>query len=171
MGDLFATSLLEKEAKTTRPVMFRAQLPFDPLLILLEIVVLQVVFYASFMMVVLVVDQVSGMPYSEEQLFNWAAVRFSSPVGCASIIGEVLAGFFTGLVYVLLEGRAKKALDFMATTFVVHLIVVSALSSLPKSWSWWLAYLATAMAGVFTAETVSLKLEMQPIVLDNGRVL
>ena len=150
--------------------MFRTALPFDPLLIVLEIAALQIVFYAVFFMVVLVIDQISGVPFADEQVFNWQVMRFATSIGCASIIGQVFAAVVAGLAYVLLEGRARKALDFMITTFAIHLLVVCALSSLPTSWSWWISFIASCIAGIFTAQTVSMKAEMQPIVLDQGRL-
>lgn len=146
--------------------MWRRRVPFDPLYIILEIVGLQTLFYMCYVLVVLILDSTMKIPFTIHQIFNYAVLRFSTGIGTSSIIGLVIAAVCAGFGYVFVEGRSRKALDYLSTTLFVHLGLSTYICAFPRSLSWWITFFASWASSVTVGELMSGKMEMQTIILD-----
>lgn len=143
-------------------------MPFDPLYIVLEIIGLQTIFYMSYILIVLGLDKARNIPFSNHQIFDYAVFRFSTCIGTTSIIGLLVASICASFCYAYIEGRARKALDYLSTTLFIHLLISTYLCAFPKSFSWWITFFASWTGSITIAELVSAKIEMQPISLDKS---
>jgi hypothetical protein len=146
--------------------MFRPRTTFDPLLIVLQILALQSLFYLLYVLVVVILDFFFGIPFSHHQVLDYAVCRLFSRMGIVGIVGQIFAGLAVALLFVFLEGRSRKALDFISTTFVFHLLLCSFVVAFPLSFTWWLFYGLSWGLSTVLAEFVSQKYEMQDINLD-----
>jgi hypothetical protein len=146
--------------------MFRPRLGFDALLRITEMAALQFVFYFFYMLVVMVLDYFAWLPYTNEQLVNFAVVQMWSNLGRIAAAGQFIGGVAAALVFSFLEGRHRNALDFISTIFGIHLLFISAVRYFPKSFVWWFCYVANWGVATLAAETISLRFEMQDINLD-----
>lgn len=147
--------------------MFRPRTPFDPLHIVLEICAFQCVFYAVSTLAILIIDFLSGIPFNSQQIFNAAAFGISTKVGRSAIVGELCGAMAAALAFSIIEARTKKALDYMATVFGIHILVSSFFSGFPTSAIWWLSSLVILIISTITAEFLSQKTELQEINLDD----
>jgi hypothetical protein len=146
--------------------MFRPRIGFDAFLRITEMIALQFMFYFIYFFVVMLLDDFYGVPYTHDQLFNYGIVHFSSTLGRIAIIGQFLGGLASAILFSFLEGRSRNALDFISTTFGLHLLVISVICYFPKSFFWWVSYLASWSVSLVVAESISMKFEMQDINLD-----
>jgi len=127
---------------------------------------LQFVFYFFYLFVVMMLDYFLSLPYTHEQLLNFAVFQLSSTLGRIAAAGQLVGGIATAIVFAFLEGRHRNALDFISTTFGLHLLFISAVRYFPKSFSWWCCYIISWGLSTLAAESISLKFELQEINLD-----
>ena len=147
----------------TWPEMFRPRLAFDSLLIICEIVAIQFSFYTGHFLCSMLVDFILAIPFSDEQIFNPAVCSVATAPGQAQCFGVIGGGLFTALLFTLLEGRSRKAPDFMTTTFVMHLFIVSVTSAFPKFREWWLTFFIAWVLSMALAIWTSLRIELRSI--------
>lgn len=143
--------------------MFRKRLEFDAFLIFSEICAILSTFYLAYITFIFVSDFILSVPFSIQQLTNYAVFQFSSKIGLISILGELFGGIISSLLFVFLEGKYRKSLDFVSTTFVLHLIIISCLCSFPRSFCWWFSTFISFFLSVFMAGRLSFGIEMQDI--------
>jgi len=148
--------------------MFRQRVQFDPMLIILEIISFQLIFYGFFMLFSLIFDFLSGVSFSTEQIFNYAVFGAKSQMGRSCMIGSLAGGMSVAVAFALVEGRSRKALDFIGTTYIIHIIVATVTSHFPKSMIWWLTHFVGWSISTILAEFLSMKNELQEINLDTA---
>ena len=143
--------------------MFRPRLAFDSFLIICEILSLQFCFYAVYAVSTLLVDFVVGIPFSHHQILDPASFSFSKRVGLGCHGGQLVAALIKALLFAKLEGRSRKAPDFMTTTFIIHLLVIFLSFGLQKSTSWWISFLFSWILSIVVATVTSAHIEMRDI--------
>jgi hypothetical protein len=146
--------------------MFRPNLGFDALLRIMQMIALQFTFYFVCLFVVMLLDYFSGLSYSNDQILNFALFHLSFPLGQIAILGPFFGGLASAVLFSFLEGRSRNALDFISTTFAVHLAIVSFLCSFPKSVIWWMSFVVSWAAATLLAERLSMKFELRDINLE-----
>lgn len=148
--------------------MFRPRVAFDAPMILSEIIALQFCFYAVYVGVTALCDFMGSIPFSNQQILNAGAFTFWSNFGRFACIGHFMAGLVVALLFTFLEGRSRKAIDFIGTTFLLHLVIVIFSSSFPASFCWWICYCGTLISSIALAIWSSSRIEMRDISLDVG---
>ena len=148
--------------------MFRQRFIFDPLFIILEITSLQFIFYSSYLLFVLILNYLSNVPFSLNQIYNYYIFTFSSSLGRSSIIGLICAGLASAILFSLIEGRSRKALDFISTTYFIHIFIITIIFKFPKSFIWWFTAFIGWSISTISAEFLSMKSELQEINLENA---
>lgn len=143
--------------------MFRKRVEFDAFLIISEICAILSVFYLAYFGFVFIIDLLLKIPFSTQQIINYMVFRFSTKTGLISIFGELFGGIMSSLLFVFLEGKARKSLDFVSTTFVLHLFIISCLCSFPQTFCWWFSTITCFLISVFFAGRLSFDKEMQDI--------
>jgi uncharacterized RDD family membrane protein YckC len=146
--------------------MFRPRIPFDPTLRLAEMAAIQFAFYFIYLFTVMFMDYLLGLAFTADQLINFALYNISSPLGRIAIAGQFLGGVAAAVLFCLLETRARNALDFISTTYLVHLLIATVTCRFPRSLLWWLGSVASCAVSTIVAESLSSRLEMQDINLD-----
>lgn len=143
--------------------MFRKRVEFDAFLIVSEICAILSTFYLSYMSFVFFADFFLKIPFSTQQITNYMIFHFTTKTGLISIFGELFGGIISSLLFVFLEGKARKSLDFVSTTFALHLIIISCLCSFPQSFCWWFSTILSLIISVILAGRLSFGIEMQDI--------
>lgn len=147
--------------------MFRPRIRFDSVNVILQIFSFQLVFYSAFLLLVLIFDILMFVPFSSQQIVNFYCSSFTSIIGLISILTRSLSSILTGVAFSILEGRSRKAFDFMLTVQVIHFIVCLIFSGLPLSFNWWITTIISCSASIFTAEQISIKFELREINIEN----
>eukprot|EP00850_Spirogloea_muscicola_P011822 SM000074S21732 [mRNA] locus=s74:542732:543944:- [translate_table: standard] len=150
--------------------MFYGAAVWDPWLILAQIATLQCLFYLTLgALLALLVGSHAPARFDLALFFDAAALDAATPAGCSAILafaGTAAAG--AGYLLVIVE-RAKKCLDFTATTYIIHLALCTAYAGLPATFTWWLV---NGLALVFMAvlgEWLCMRRELRDIPLGGSR--
>ena len=147
--------------------MFKPRTPFDPLHIIFEICAFQFVFYAGFTFVVMILDYFGDFPFSFQQLFN-ASIYGLGKYNRRSIIGSMFANICAGICFSFVEGRSKKALDYMTTVVGIHVFATTVFSGFPSNLVFWFFTLVFWITGTLIAEFISMKFELKEINLEEA---
>ena len=147
--------------------MFKPRTPFDPMHIIFEICAFQCVYYAGFTIVVLILDYFSNYPFSFQQVFNPNLYGFSK-YNRRSVIGCLFASISSGVCFSFVEGRSKKALDYMSTVWGIHLAESIIFGDIPTNLSFWFFTIVSCIIGTLIAEFVSMKFELKEINLEEA---
>ncbi|KAH8668610.1 integral membrane protein S linking to the trans Golgi network-domain-containing protein [Xylariales sp. PMI_506] len=120
-----------------------------PLRIASQIVLLQAIYYAVALFLMLFMSLVAGTGFSLDLVFGWSALR-----------GDTTQGWLVGFVWlccaaavvvalVVFVARSKLIPDFALTLHFIHLIVVYFYTGLvPRFAMWWVTMLASSAATV-----------------------
>lgn len=128
---------------------------------------LQTSFYLTFYLLV----KIAGLFYNNvlpaEIIFKYT---FMSPksgnftVFLISVFCELFAGVVSAFVFTKIDGKHRRAFDFITTIFFFHLFLCWIVWSFPKSCGWWFINLIIMLISYFVAYEVSLKHEMKDII-------
>lgn len=141
---------------------------FDPALIISQIVAMQSLIYLDLGLWLLVLNGLAGRPASTiglGQFFSHRSIRLSSPGGWMSIAAVFLNALAGGCFLCIVVERAKKCLDFAATTHLLHLCCCVVYDGLPDSWEWWLVNIMSLVVMALLGEYLCMRREMQEIPL------
>ncbi|GAB0491848.1 hypothetical protein MMPV_003103 [Pyropia vietnamensis] len=135
---------------------FYGREPFDPLLILAQITLLQFAFYAALAATTLTLNAITGVSTPlHYQLFSADAYDTSAIPGYVSMAAFLLtAAAPVPAAYVAVVGRARRAADFAATVYLGHAVAVGVYGGeIPRRLGWWAVMvgggvIAAVVAGV-----------------------
>jgi hypothetical protein len=148
---------------------------WDPKLIVLQMIAVQVAFYLCVGVFILVLDLAFGVSPSFQQFFDVDLPFFSDSRSGISMVGVLLAaplGYFIVVVisfprsFVLVQfvSRPKKVLDFSVTRFIIHFVTCCSYStSFPVSWIWWLCNILSVVVETLLGEFLCVRREMKKI--------
>ena len=146
--------------------MFKPRIPFDPFFIIMQICAMQCTFYALYTFIVLVLDFLFKLPFSEEQISNFYVIALSNKYYLISSFAYLLAFSLLGIAYYFIIGKSRNALDFISTTFILHVIFITIHSSFPIRLIWWIISVILVIISTIIAISISLTFEMQSINVD-----
>ena len=141
--------------------MFRREVGFDSFLIICEILALQFCFYSVYYLMVWFLDFTMRVPFSEEQILNSEVADIWTGTGRIVILGQLGGGLAAAFLFVVLDGRPRKAPDFITTTFAVHLLLVSLHMEFPTALIWWLSFFLCWILSMHRAFSLSMHHEVQ----------
>jgi hypothetical protein len=87
----------------------------------------------------------------------------STTLGRVTLLGELFASVTAAIVFYFVEGRHRKALDFIATSFAFHFLLTTFLCSFPRGLTWWVFFFVFLALSTIAAELLSLHSEMKDI--------
>ncbi|KAI6246627.1 hypothetical protein HI914_04801 [Erysiphe necator] len=151
-------------ARKKRPPRPGAINEYAPLKILTQIVIVQLVYYLSALILIIFSALVAGKRFNLDLVFNWRSLRGDTTVGW--MLGMIwVLNSFTGIVLMLvLVRRSKLVLDFALTLHFIHLLTVSVYShSLPRNIIWWATQFISAGTIIFMGVWSCQWRELQPI--------
>ena len=143
---------------------------FDPKTICLQIVTLQLAFYATLCLCTVATATLWGVWPHSDQLFSYKAI-LQNRYGAPTFYARVLSIPFVVLACTQVVEKASKCLDFTVTVSIVHLAVMSWAHGFPWAWAWWGYELLFATATCLLAEHACMRMEGQEIPLKINELL
>mmetsp|Transcript_35256 Transcript_35256/g.92229 ORF Transcript_35256/g.92229 Transcript_35256/m.92229 type:complete len:166 (+) Transcript_35256:195-692(+) len=137
---------------------------FDPGLIVLQIVAVQLLYYLSLAILLHLVCVGPDIPLSLGLLFDGAALK-SWKVKTAYLLASPVAGGILGYVV----GRAKQCLDFAATIHTLHFGITALASGIPRTASWWIVNASCIALTSTAAEYICMNINLGSIRLTGGK--
>ncbi|KAI9888512.1 MAG: hypothetical protein M1814_006874 [Vezdaea aestivalis] len=135
-----------------------------PLRLFTQIVLLQVIFYASAGFMILFTTLVAGKPFGLDLVLSWRSIRGDTTVGWMLGLVWMLNSFVSVIALLIIVSRSKLILDFALTIHFFHLLLTSVYThSIPYNLLWWCLQVASATLmttlGVWSCQ----RRELQPI--------
>ena len=140
---------------------------FNPKLILLQMAIVQSVFYLSFVVGTVFVQILLGFPISLAQFFDYRCFTFGTSAGWVLIVCywvEVVC-VLSYAVFKTIE-RTRKCLDFVVSVGGFHFLFSSIFCGIPASFAWWFVVVIGTVACTVAAERLCMREAQKDIQLD-----
>ncbi|PNY29232.1 Protein SYS1 [Tolypocladium capitatum] len=156
-----------------RPPRAGALSELQPLKIASQIAILQALFYAAALVLMLFTALVAGMSFSLDMVLGWDGVRGDTTRGwLMSFVWLLDGGLCMAVAIVVLIARSKLVPDFAVTVHFLHLVLTTVYTrSLPRHSMWWATMLGSAAAAVALGMWGCRYRELQPVFFGGGRIL
>ncbi|KAG7784653.1 hypothetical protein KL910_004906 [Ogataea haglerorum] len=106
--------------------------------IFLQIVILQVFYYLTAIILFFATAQLLGLPFSFKWCFSWQWVSLENTLGLTLAALWLFDSLLSVIFITIIIGRSKLAWDYALTVHVVNLALVWLNSGFPASIYWWL---------------------------------
>ncbi|KAI9901268.1 hypothetical protein N3K66_003085 [Trichothecium roseum] len=156
-----------------RPPRAGALTELPPLKIAAQIAVLQALYYAVALVLMLFTTLVMGHRFGLDLVLGWDLVRGDTTQGWVVAFVWVLdGGLCMAAAIVALIARSKLVPDFALTMHALHLVFTALYTrSLPRHALWYAAMLASAAVSVALGTWGCRYRELQPVFFGGGRIL
>ncbi|KJZ77296.1 hypothetical protein HIM_03617 [Hirsutella minnesotensis 3608] len=156
-----------------RPPRAGALSELQPFKIATQISILQALFYAAALVLMLFTALVAGMPFSLDLVFGWERVRGDTTRGwLLGLVWILDGGLCMAVAIVVLVARSKLVPDFAITIHFLHLIFTSLYSrAIPRNYMWWIAMFGSSAVAVSLGMWGCQYRELQPVFFGGGRIL
>lgn len=96
---------------------------FNPKLILIQMASMQLLFYSSLSLFLILFDIAFGLPFHLGQFFDSTTFNTNHTYGTLSILAFILniPIMIAGMVYIIV--KANKVLDFIITVYFIHMLL------------------------------------------------
>lgn len=146
-----------------------AQRPFNPPLIVGQILLLQLAQYITLGLILGMLDYMAGYSIAAQllslQFFSPSYFNLNSILGALTVFAHLLNALVGGWLLSLIVKRSKQCLDFAVTFRLVDLLWCCVIQGWPKTLGWWVtSVLSTAIMAVF-GEHLCMRIELQDIPL------
>jgi len=138
---------------------------FDPRRIIAQILVIQAAFYCVSLALFVTLDSATGRDISLDQFFSYTAVDLDADGSLVCIAVFLLTAAACGCLLLPVVGRARKCLDFSATTYFIHLWPCVFHRGLPYNWEWWALNAASVVVMSVVGEQLCMRRELAEISL------
>ncbi|KAL6766678.1 hypothetical protein ACKKBG_A36935 [Auxenochlorella protothecoides x Auxenochlorella symbiontica] len=136
---------------------------WDPLLIVVQIVAFQCYFYGTLGLLLFLLTGPYVPDVNLFHVFDWRWIQLKTFVGAMVILAFVITSVLNAVFLRLMIRRAKKCLDFTATLYGIHLILVWSTYGLPRTKTWWICNLAFLAITTGLGEWLCMQKELQDI--------
>ena len=140
---------------------------FNPKQILLQMVALQVLWYAVFGFIVASADYAYGIEPTSKQIFIQANYNLSSQIGVATVCGQWVSSVLFAPILSMVVVRVKKVLDFTLTIYFWHFLVCLHYE-LPGI-GWWGTSSIAVLVGTLISEAICVRWELKTIELGGSK--
>jgi len=131
-----------------------------PQLVLFNIFLNQISFYAIYLLTTFTVDIGSNEFFSIYQVFAFVEMSFNTTRGLITSLAFILSLSFMFIALIAVVQVYKNMLDYCFTVFVIHFIVVSIVeSNFPANGAWWTAAGIGLIFLMLLAERISYSLQ------------
>eukprot|EP00884_Botryococcus_braunii_P022006 jgi/Botrbrau1/848/Bobra.0352s0042.1 len=149
--------------------MFYGAQVWDPVLIIAQIVTLQCLFYISLGLLLFLLAGSYMLHLTVSHFFDDKWVHVGSWSGWMVIVSNIANALAASIYFPFVVERAKKCLDFAATLYLLHLLIVSLSSHFPTSLTWWATNVVGFIITAFLGEFLCIQRELQEIPIGNGQ--
>lgn len=138
---------------------------FDPILIVLQIVALQCLFYLSMGTLLGIFHAIFDIKVSLDHFFTSKFINFTSYVGWIETITAALSAIAGAYLLSLIVEKSKKCVDFTFTLFVIHIVICTFYFEFPLEWEWWLINVISSVLMASLGEYICSRNELEDIPL------
>ncbi|KRY58863.1 Protein SYS1 -like protein [Trichinella britovi] len=136
----------------------------DPLLLALQILAMQALFYSSLLSLQAVVNYVFDYDNSLNQIFDIQAFRLRNWENITRLLVNVVNSVLMAIALRFVVCRAKLCLDFACTFYIFHFLACwISRSAIPTVASWWLLQLVCITITTVLGEYLCMQVELQDI--------
>lgn len=136
---------------------------FNPLLIISNIIILSCAYYIINTFFTIFFNSFFKTNLHINQILTDEALDFSSYYGYSYLCSYFFTCILMIFVFVFVIDKAKKILDFVLTTFFIHLILCTINNGFPSRILWWLIQGLGITLITLVAEYLSLSIEQREI--------
>mmetsp|Transcript_13598 Transcript_13598/g.58070 ORF Transcript_13598/g.58070 Transcript_13598/m.58070 type:complete len:161 (+) Transcript_13598:79-561(+) len=140
---------------------------FDPLLTIGQMITMQCLFYLSLALTLEVL--VGSERLTVRSFFDSSLITTSTTEGWRFISAFACAAVLDACFLCVVVGRAKKCLDFAATTYLVHFASCCAVAGVPKGAGWWVTTGVALSVTAIIGEYLCVSRELRDIPVAGGR--
>ena len=154
-------------AKPKTGKLFVGDRGFDPITIIMQIVALQLCYYTSLSLCIIIVDFCCGLRPHLAQIFSSGSLDLGAErYGYATLFANVLNIGFVVLAEAHIVEKAIKCLDFTLTLVFYHIVIMGLTYGWP-GWklNWWISQAVIVTLTCIFSEMLCMKLETQEIKL------
>ncbi|GAB4817788.1 hypothetical protein N2152v2_004834 [Parachlorella kessleri] len=142
---------------------------WSPTLIIAQIIAVQCAFYACLGLLAWLLVGSYVPKLTLHQFFDWRWISFRSFTGWMLVVTNVCTAFAAAVALRIVVERSKKCLDFAATLYLIHLLVVWIYSGFPKEFAWWLVNGTGLAVTAVLGEYLCMQKELQEIPISSIR--
>lgn len=117
----------------------------NPKKLLIQIILLQVFYYLSALIIFYIVALLNGYEFSIDWIFQWQLVSFENTLGLTLFALWLFDSLTCVLFVTIIVGRSKLAWDFAVTIHIINLIITWCyVGKFPTSMLWWMLQVISA---------------------------
>ena len=117
----------------------------NPKKLLIQIILLQVFYYLSALIIFYIVALLNGYEFSIDWIFQWQLVSFENTLGLTLFVLWLFDSLMCVLFVTIIVGRSKLAWDFAVTIHIINLIITWCyVGKFPTSMLWWMLQVVSA---------------------------
>ena len=132
----------------------------------MEIVCMQLSYYCTLGLCLLVLDTLANLRPATGQIFVPSALDLSQSYSFVTFTANVVNIIFVVVAEAFIIEKANRCLDYTLTIFIVHLFcVIFYTGRFPWMLEWWAQHFAIIFVTVLLAEFVLMRIEQQEIKL------
>jgi hypothetical protein len=122
---------------------------YDPWLIVGQILLLTSTFYLGACAVLWFGNLFLGTEIDIAYVFSPAILDFHHTFGWPPVVAFLFTAPVLAVALMKVVGRAKKCLDFVLTTYAIHIIACTLFYGFPTNGEWWLVNAGAGTVAVF----------------------
>mmetsp|Transcript_7425 Transcript_7425/g.12485 ORF Transcript_7425/g.12485 Transcript_7425/m.12485 type:complete len:148 (+) Transcript_7425:87-530(+) len=138
---------------------------FDPILIILQIIALQCLFYFSMGTAIVCIHLLFDKHISLEYFFSPNYSNLATVDGLAEAFCVLMASLTGAWLLSIIVGKSKKCVDFTFTVFFIHTVACTFYESFPLNWEWYLVMVISSVLMASVGEYWCALKEMEDIPL------
>lgn len=142
-----------------------ASADFHPKLIASQIVCLQCFHYFLLAVFFQINSFLYGKSVTLDRIFTDAHIHLWRVSGWPDCAAVLLASLVGAVLLTIIVEKSKKCLDFAATLFLLHLLLCTYYSRLPRTFDWWIVHVVGTVLMVVLGEYLCSRREMEDIPL------
>ncbi|XP_065315955.1 protein SYS1 homolog [Gordionus sp. m RMFG-2023] len=137
---------------------------WDPIYIMLQIIILQSIYYAMLGILLSIFLRFELKAPSIHYIFIHENINFSDTLGKVISCLFILNSLISSLAIWFLVKRTKLCLDFSTTIIIIHIIISYLLKKqIPSTFAWWLINVTCLTLCTVVAEYLCMKTELKQI--------
>jgi len=141
--------------------------PFNPKMVIFQLVAVQSVFYLSYVISGAFVSLLWGVPFSLNQFFDCSMVSFATSWGRILTFALWTSGIVVALSLPRLVERTRKCFDFVFSLLIIHLLTCWLMNGFPFTYAWWFVYGIFGIGTTVVGEYLCMRVEKRDIWVGN----
>lgn len=112
--------------------------------LLFQIIILQIFYYFTALVLFTIVSLLSGWDFHIGSLLSWSNVTISNTYGLTLMFLWLINSLISVVFIALIIGRSKMVWDFVITIHFINLLLVMLVNGFPSNAYWWILQFVSA---------------------------